>query len=139
MIPLLAGLIVVSVMDQAVKASVHRLGSRSIRLGSLGQIRVVHSRMWMMRSARGASLSRMWVWWLAGAVSVVVVCTLVPSASLSGGAILGASLSHAVETSRRGVVCDYICCPRWPAFNLADIALTVGGSALTIELIRALY
>jgi lipoprotein signal peptidase len=49
--------------------------------------------------------------------------------------VLGASLSHAVETSVRGNVTDYICLRVWPAFNLADLALAAGALGLIGELL----
>ena len=46
--------------------------------------------------------------------------------SLPVGLLLGGSLSHAWETTARGSVSDYICSKWWPAFNLADVAITAG-------------
>jgi lipoprotein signal peptidase len=40
--------------------------------------------------------------------------------------MLGGSLSHAWETTVHGSVSDYVCLRFWPAFDLADVALTIG-------------
>jgi lipoprotein signal peptidase len=139
MTAVLVGLVLVPVLDQAVKAVVaERLGARSIPLGRLGEIRVVRAPIWMTRGPRGRSLAGMWAIWLVAAASTGLVCMLVPSAAWAGGAVLGASLSHAIEMSRRGAVRDYVCLTFWPAFNLADVALTFGGVSLALELSRAL-
>jgi lipoprotein signal peptidase len=75
-----------------------------------------------------------WITWLAAAGLLVLLSTWLPAAVPWIGVLLGGSLSHAIETSRRGVVCDYICLRFWPAFNLADVAITAGvlGTILTM-------
>jgi hypothetical protein len=51
---LLVGLILEPTLHQVVKAVVcDRLGARSIRFGTLGEIRVVHAAIWMTRGPRG--------------------------------------------------------------------------------------
>ena len=37
-------------------------------------------------------------------------------------------MSHALETSLRGCIIDYVRLRFWPAFNLADVAITVGAA-----------
>jgi signal peptidase II len=54
------------------------------------------------------------------------------------GLMLGGALSHALETSVRGSVCDYVCLRFWPAFDLADVALAVGALGLGVQLIGVL-
>jgi signal peptidase II len=61
--------------------------------------------------------------WLVVAGVLTVVSMRFPWAGWSVGLILGGARSHAVETTRYGHVCDYICLRIWPAFNLADVAL----------------
>jgi signal peptidase II len=60
----------------------------------------------------------------------------IPSSSIFVGFVVGGSLSNAVEGSLRGSVTDYIRAPFWPAFNIADIALTVGAIGIAVELLR---
>jgi lipoprotein signal peptidase len=54
------------------------------------------------------------------------------------GLLLGGSLSNAMEGSLRGSVTDYVCLRFWPAFNLADVALTAGAVGLGVALLRAI-
>jgi lipoprotein signal peptidase len=51
------------------------------------------------------------------------------------GLLLGGSLSHAVETSLRDAVSDYVCLRFWPAFNLADLALAAGAIGALFNLL----
>jgi lipoprotein signal peptidase len=37
-----------------------------------------------------------------------------------------------IETSRRGRVCDYLCLRFWPAFNLADAAISIGAVGFVV-------
>lgn len=45
---------------------------------------------------------------------------------LAGGLILGGALGNLIDRMRLGHVTDFILLPSWPAFNLADSAITVG-------------
>jgi signal peptidase II len=77
----------------------------------------------------------LWCVWLAAAVPLAICSVLAPISTIFTGLLLGASLSHAVETSVRGNVTDYICLRVWPAFNLADLALATGALGLIGELL----
>lgn len=122
------GLLAVPLVDQAVKiALLRRLEARSsIRLGLLGQLRIVRTQMWILRGAGAPGLPVLWAMWGIAAVVLAWLCSLVPAFGIFAGLLAGASLSHALETSVRGCVCDYVCLRFWPAFNLADVALTAG-------------
>ena len=80
----------------------------------------------------------MWVVWTTAAVVGVAVCRVVPALSLPFGLLLGGALSHAIETNVRGEICDPICLRFWPAFDLADVALTAGALGMAIVLMTAL-
>ena len=45
---------------------------------------------------------------------------------LPTGLLLGGALGNIVDRIREGAVIDFIKLPHWPAFNVADIAITVG-------------
>jgi signal peptidase II len=45
---------------------------------------------------------------------------------LATGMIVGGALGNLVDRVREGVVTDFIKLPGWPAFNLADTAITLG-------------
>jgi signal peptidase II len=45
---------------------------------------------------------------------------------LATGLVVGGALGNLVDRVREGVVTDFIKLPGWPAFNLADTAITLG-------------
>jgi signal peptidase II len=49
---------------------------------------------------------------------------------LPTGLLLGGSVGNIVDRVRDGAVTDFLKLPHWPAFNVADIAITVGVLAL---------
>jgi signal peptidase II len=133
MTALLAGLLLVPLLDQAVKqVLLTHLEPRSLSLGALGTLRVVRSRIWAMRAGRPVSPRTMWALWTVAAAVAAGVCTVLPTLGWPFGLMLGGALSHALETSVRGSVCDYVCLRFWPAFDLADVALTLGALGLAI-------
>ena len=124
---LAAGLLLVPLADQACKLVLRRrLGSRSLPLGPLGDLRTVTARIWLARRAGRPSLVRIWTLWLLAAGAVALLSAGVPACGWFAGLLLGGSLSHALESSVRGGVTDYVCLRFWPAFNLADVAITAG-------------
>lgn len=54
---------------------------------------------------------------------------------VSGGLILGGAAGNLIDRIRLGHVTDFILLPSWPAFNLADCAITVGVILLAISLL----
>jgi signal peptidase II len=78
---------------------------------------------------------------LTGSEAGVIVVTLVVVAAILGyfarqgerrgmwlacGLIVGGALGNLVDRLRAGLVTDFIKLPHWPAFNLADAAITLG-------------
>lgn len=53
-----------------------------------------------------------------------------PLAWLPVGLLLGGAAGNLIDRAREGAVTDFIDVPLWPAFNVADIAITVGVLAL---------
>jgi signal peptidase II len=51
---------------------------------------------------------------------------------LAVGLIAGGALGNLADRVREGAVTDFIDPPLWPAFNLADVAITVGAVALVL-------
>lgn len=115
---------VVLAVDQVAKLLVHRVGSP----------RVIEGQLWMRRAAVSHP-DMLWLW-LIPAAALTIVTVWMPSLSVFVGLMLGGSLSNAVEGSLRGSVTDYISLRFWPAFNIADIAITVGAVGIAIELLR---
>lgn len=111
-------------VDQAAKALVHRVGA----------LRVVEGQL-LVRHTTYRHANMLWLW-LSAAAALVVVAAWIPSSSVFVGLMIGGSLSNAVEGALRGSITDYIRAPFWPAFNIADVALTVGAIGIVIELLR---
>ncbi len=59
-----------------------------------------------------------------------------PGMWVAVGLLAGGALGNLVDRVRAGVVTDYIHLPHWPAFNLADIAVTVGVLILAFAYLR---
>ena len=136
MIALAAALLLVPLADQALKVLLLRgLTPAYLPLGPVGNLQVVRSRMWFVRT--GLSSLAMWIVWLVAAVCLVVLTAFLPAYGWCAGFLLGGSLSHALETSLRGHVIDYVRLRFWPAFNLADVAITVGALGLLVQTVIA--
>src|SRR5690349_13745909 len=139
MTALLAGLILVVLIDQTIKLFLlHRLGRESISLGLLGKLTQVQTRIWMARFQLGLELAIIWALWIFGACALAIVNMQIPSSGWFCGLLLGGSVSHALETSVRGCICDYVCLRFWPAFNIADVAITMGAIGCAADMVRAI-
>lgn len=57
--------------------------------------------------------------------------------ALAGGLILGGALGNLIDRLTRGEVVDFVNLPFWPAFNLADVGITLGVIALAVIVIRS--
>jgi signal peptidase II len=129
-------LLFVLASDQALKFLLRRsMGSDALALGPFGSVRVVAGRLWLQRLGGPCSGAEIWCFWGAGAAPLLIASTLVPSSAAFVGLLLGGSLSHAVESSLRGSITDYVCLRFWPAFNLADLALVVGAIGIIGQLL----
>ena len=77
----------------------------------------------------------------SGEGALVYVVTLVPLISLSAyllarpgrrllwlptGMLIGGALGNLIDRAVRGSVIDFIKLPHWPAFNFADVSITLG-------------
>ena len=54
---------------------------------------------------------------------------------VAGGLILGGAVGNLIDRVRLGHVTDFVLLPNWPAFNIADCAITVGVVILALTLI----
>lgn len=128
MLALAVGLFLVPLVDQGLKSILRRrLGVRAVSMGRVGTIAVTPSRIWLSRLGVRPGGPALWIAWTLGAAGITGLTAFVPEAGWFAGLMLGGSLSHAIESSRRGGVMDYMRLRFWPAFNLADAAITVGG------------
>ncbi|HEV7885776.1 MAG TPA: signal peptidase II [Solirubrobacteraceae bacterium] len=51
---------------------------------------------------------------------------------LPAGLLLGGALGNVIDRVREGAVVDFLKLPHWPAFNVADAAITIGVIALLV-------
>ena len=57
----------------------------------------------------------------------VAIATAPPAlAALGLGMVLGGAAGNLLDRARRGAVVDFVAAGRWPVFNLADAAMTIG-------------
>jgi hypothetical protein len=127
-------LLCVPLVDHGIKDTLQRwLGAERISLGILGSVQLVKSPLWMMRPKFQPSLNVMWLLWFITSLALVAGSRWLPGSAAFVGLLLGGSLSHAVEHTWRGHVRDYVCLRFWPAFNLADAAITFGSAGLLLE------
>jgi signal peptidase II len=56
---------------------------------------------------------------------------------LSVGLLAGGALGNLADRVRAGAVTDFIDLPLWPAFNLADVAITLGAVGLVLSSLGA--
>lgn len=88
---------------------------------------------------------------LSGGGAIVLICTLLALAALIAyfvlhpgrrglwvptGLLLGGAIGNLVDRLMHGSVTDFIKLPHWPAFNVADMAITFGVIALVFVLER---
>ena len=62
--------------------------------------------------------------------------TAKPLIWLPTGLLVGGALGNIVDRVRDGAVTDFLKIPAWPAFNVADVAITFGVLALVLVLER---
>jgi signal peptidase II len=55
---------------------------------------------------------------------------------LPAGLLLGGALGNVVDRVREGAVVDFVKLPYWPAFNVADAAITIGVVVLVFVMER---
>lgn len=81
---------------------------------------------------------------VAGVVAVAVVALLAYFLThletdgiwLPTGLLIGGALGNALDRASGGSVTDFVKFPGWPAFNVADIAITLGVIALLVVVER---
>jgi signal peptidase II len=73
-----------------------------------------------------------------GFIVVFVVRSLAPTrlTALGFGLVVGGALGNLIDRLRAGFVVDFVSVWRWPAFNVADVAITVGIILLILQGLR---
>jgi signal peptidase II len=59
-----------------------------------------------------------------------------PGLWIAVGLLAGGALGNLIDRVLEGVVTDYIDILSWPAFNIADVAVTVGVALLALSFVR---
>ena len=120
----------VIVLDQATKALVRSSVALGDHDGVLPGVEIVHVRnegVAFSRFSGGGTIVAV----IVGAALVALVAYFAthldkPLVWLPTGMLLGGALGNVIDRVRYGAVTDFIKLPAWPAFNVADIAITFG-------------
>jgi signal peptidase II len=130
---LLIALVAVPVVDAAVKRVLRQREARlPVSLGACGSLQVVSHRLWLARPPQPPSPALSAGLLGLAAAPLLLFSALVPASAVFVGLLIGGALSNWLEQVVRGSVSDYICLRFWPAFNLADAAITAGAAGMLI-------
>ena len=71
-------------------------------------------------------------------IAIALAGLVARNATVAAGAglLVGGSLGNLIDRLALGAVVDFIDFARWPAFNIADCAITVGAALIVIGLMR---
>jgi signal peptidase II len=138
----LAGILcaVVVAADQAVKARIEQsltLGEEVDVLGPLS-LTLTHNKGVAFGLAGGAGLGLVLVTVAALALIAFVFSRdpVKPGMWVAVGLLAGGALGNLVDRLAAGEVTDYIAVGSWPAFNLADVAITAGVVLMVLIYLR---
>jgi signal peptidase II len=117
-------------LDQGTKALVRSSVAIGDRDGVFPGVEVVHVRNEGVAFSRFSSGGTA-VAVIVGAALLALVAYFVthldkPLVWLPTGMLLGGALGNVIDRIRDGAVTDFIKLPAWPAFNVADISITLG-------------
>ena len=123
-------MVVVIALDQGTKALVRANVALGDRDGIFPGVELVHVRnegVAFSRFSGGGTVVAV----IVGAALLALVAYFVthldkPLVWLPTGMLLGGALGNVIDRIRDGAVTDFIKLPGWPAFNVADIAITGG-------------
>jgi signal peptidase II len=134
MTTLLVALLAVPVVDNTVKRLLRRrVANEPVSLGACGTITVVSHRVWLAYLPSSSPVATSGLLVLAAA-PLLLFGALVPASAIFVGLLVGGALSNWLEQVVRGSVSDYICLRFWPAFNLADAAISTGAVGVLVTL-----
>ncbi len=134
----LCGLVVVA--DQAAKAVVERnlLPGEDVEVLGPIELTLAHNTGVAFGLAGGGGVRLVLLTALALAVVGYVFSRdpTRPGLWVAAGLLAGGALGNLADRIRAGAVTDYIQIGSWPAFNLADVAVTLGVIALALSYLR---
>lgn len=130
----LAAVVVVVLLDQLAKAGVRdhvTPGTSDPVLPFLELVRVRNTGVAFGLLSGGGAI----VLVLSAAALALLVAYFVrhpekPALWIPTGLLLGGAVGNAIDRVRLGAVTDFLKVPYWPAFNVADVAITTGVLAL---------
>ena len=134
------GLVVLAVVmiDQGAKALVVDSLARGERRDLAFGIDLVHVRnsgiAFGLFDGGGAALTVLTLAALALLLTYFALHSSRPALWLATGLLLGGALGNLLDRAREGAVTDFIDLPLWPAFNVADLAITAGVLTLLLSL-----
>lgn len=137
-----AGLVLVAVLalDQVVKALVVDALLRGEQRDLLGPVKLVNTRNTGVAFGQlqdGGIVVSLVIAVALGALLVYFARNAgKPLIWLPTGMLLGGALGNIVDRVREGAVIDFLKLPHWPAFNVADSAITVGVVILLVVVER---
>jgi signal peptidase II len=131
---------VVVAVDQAAKARIEAtlfLGEQVDVLGPLG-LTLSHNKGVAFGLAGGAGLGLILVTAAALALIAFVFSRdpVRPGMWVAVGLLAGGALGNLIDRLAAGEVTDYIDIGSWPAFNLADVAITIGVVLMVLIYLR---
>lgn len=122
---------VVLVFDQAAKAAVRSSldpGETRELVGSVIELTYVRNTgvAFGQFSGSGALVGVLVLIAIAGLLWYFITHLGTPLIWLPAGMVLGGAAGNLVDRIEDGAVTDYVKLPHWPAFNVADVAITCG-------------
>ena len=129
---------IVLALDQATKALVVDAISRGDRRDVFAGIDLVHVRnkgiAFGLFDGGGALLTVVTVAALVLLLGYFAMHAGRPYLWLPTGLLLGGAVGNLLDRARDGAVIDFVDVPLWPAFNVADVAITAGVVTLLLSL-----
>jgi signal peptidase II len=138
----LAGILCAAVVagDQAIKATIeaHLFPGEEVDVVGPLSLTLAHNRGVAFGLAGGAGLGLVLVTVVALAVIAYVFSRDPerPGMWVAAGLLAGGALGNLIDRLVAGEVTDYIVVGSWPAFNLADIAITAGVLLMVLIYLR---
>ena len=135
---MLAVCVVVVVLDQVAKAAITgsmALGERSDLALGFELTRVTNSGIafGFLNDGGDAVVLALTLAALAQILGWFPFDTTRPWLWLGVGMLVGGALGNLIDRIREGAVTDFIDPPLWPAFNLADVSITVGVAIIALS------
>jgi signal peptidase II len=121
--------------DAVTKAATSALPAGGIGSPSFGLRRVVNRRGSLLGAPIHVAVALLAAFTVV-AVAAAALSWIDPLAAAGFGLVIGGSLGNLVDRVRGDGVVDFVFVGRWPAFNVADVALVCGTVICAVAAIR---